>query len=113
MPAVLGIQAQRFVPFVRGLILRMWSHPPARFPYTERSSVLHHRRPLSLEQRSLGARSDGWIGWLARGRRCAAMRGRSSSVVLYFLLPTMLIDRHDSILEGRKEGGSMEHGIMR
>ena len=110
MPAVLGIQAQRFVPFVRGLILRMWSRP-LDFPTlrTPPSSIIV-ALSRSNNARSAFARSDGW---LARGRRCAAMRGRSSSVVLYFLLPTMLIDRHDSILEGRKEGGSMEHGIMR
>ena len=97
----------------------MWSHvridrPPAPdFPTLHTPSFslppsLHHHRPLTFEQRPL-ARSVGRpAGWLAR---CRWPRPFVESL-LYFLLPTMLIDRHDGRHLGRKEERNMEHGIM-
>ena len=113
MPAVLGIQAQRFVPFVRGLILRMWSRPLNSPTLSAPPSSIIVALSRSNNARSALGRMVGLVGWLGAVAAPPCVVGVRPSVVLYFLLPTMLIDRHDSILEGRKEGGSMEHGIMR
>ena len=80
----------------------MWSRPPD-FPTlsTPPSSIIVALSRSNNARSALG-RMVGRLGAAVAAPPCVV--GRSSSVVLYFLLPTMLIDRHDSILEGGREG---------
>ena len=103
MPAVLGIQAQRFVPFVRGLILRMWSRPRPLDFHTLRTppSSIIVALSRSNNARSALGRMVGWLGAVAAPPCVVGVR---PLCCIFFFPRCLSIDTTASWKGGRKEG---------
>ena len=104
MPAVLGIQAQRFVPFVRGLILRMWSRP-LDFPTlrTPPSSIIVALSRSNNARSALG-RMVGLVGWLGAVAAPPCVVGVRPLCCIFFFPRCLSIDTTAS-WKGGTEGG--------
>ena len=101
MPAVLGIQAQRFVPFVRGLILRMWSRPLDFPTLSAPPSSIIVALSRSNNARSALGRMVGRLGAVAAPPCVVGVR---PLCCIFFFPRCLSIDTTASWKVGKKEG---------